>query len=164
MGWAGKKHPVERAVEWLAPIPLAASVAWASACLGLAEPLALALGSVVLVAGCYAMRVVGGDSIALPSFEPAEFESTAPGELLLEEMDSVLELNDPLVAAMPDSRVVRLFARDEPTPGEMVDRIVGFLAEGRRLEPAGQSSTEGVRPDASAALHEALANIRASLR
>ncbi len=61
--------------------------------------------------------------------------------------------------------MVRLFDKPEPTPGELVDRIAAFLGEGRSaatVEPA--SPRESALPDASAALHDALANIRASLR
>jgi hypothetical protein len=47
----------------------------------------------------------------------------------------------------------------------LVNRIVDFLAEGRRPTRDDQQASEvGTRPDASAALHLALANIRASLR
>ena len=163
MSWAGKIHPVERAVEWLSPIPLAAAVGWASVRFGLPVALALLLGALALVTGLVAVRLAGNQPIALSRFEPAGFEGE-PDELLLEEMDSVLELEDRLEEVLPDSRVVRLFTRPEPTPGELVDRIVGFLADGRHAASGNQSTSEAGRPDASAALHEALANIRASLR
>lgn len=166
MRWAGKQHPVETAVEWLAPIPLALAVGWASGRLGLTSTEALALGGAVLAAGFVAMKYCGGaHSIPLRRFEPAEFASVELDELVLEEEDSVLELNDRLEEVTPDSRVVRLFARQDPTPGELVDRIVDFLGEGRRGEPTDRTAAEiGRLPDASAALHDALANIRASLR
>jgi hypothetical protein len=85
-------------------------------------------------------------------------------ELVLEEKDIVLELSDRLEEVEPDSRVVRLFAGEDPTPGELVDRIAVFLGEGRHPSPIDRPAAEASRPDASAALHDALANIRASLR
>ena len=166
MSWAGKQHPVEVAVEWLAPIPLAFAVGWAGGRLGLSSIEAMALGVAVLAIGFAAVRTGGGTGpVALQGFEPADFTSVELDELVLDEMDSVLELSDRLDEPDPDSRVVRLFAREEPTPGELVDRIAYFLGEGARAAPAESSAADISRlPDASAALHDALANIRASLR
>ena len=166
MSWAGKQHPLELAVEWLAPIPLAVAAGWAGWRLGLSMILSLGLGAAALAVGIAAFRLAGrGASIAIQEFQPAQFESIEPDELLLEEKDSILELHDRLEEADPASRVVRLFERHDPTPGELVDRIVDFLSEGRRQDPASLPNAEPNRlPDASAALHDALANIRASLR
>jgi hypothetical protein len=101
----------------------------------------------------------------LRSFEPTEFATVELDELVLDERDSVLELNDRLNAPDSDSRVVRLFEPQDPTPGELVDRIAYFLGEGGRAALSeGPSADIGRPPDASAALHHALANIRASLR
>lgn len=165
MSWSGKQHPVETAVEWLAPIPLALAIGWAGLRLGFATVVALALGVVALVAGCAVVRMGGrGRTAPLPAFEPTEFESVEPDELLLEEKDAVLELSDRLVEVQPDSRVVRLFERADPTPGELVDRIVDFLGTGHRPLRSNEPADAGGPPDATAALHDALANIRASLR
>lgn len=166
MSWAGKQHPLEAAVEWLAPITLSLAVGWAGWRLGLSTILSVGLGAAALAAGIAAFRLAGrGASIAIQGFQPAEFESIEAGELLLEEKDSILELHDRLEEPNPDSRVVRLFERHDPTPGELVDRIVDFLSEGRRPDPVDHPMAESNRlPDASAALHDALANIRASLR
>ena len=166
MSWAGKQHPVETAVEWLAPIPLAFAAGWASSKMGLPAAAALAIAVAVLAAGIAAVRLVGGACpVRLENFQPAEFEPVEPDELVLEEEDSILELSDRLDDVVPDSRVVRLFEREDPTPGELVDRIAMFLGEGRSQEPADRPAAAAARlPDASAALHEALANIRASLR
>jgi hypothetical protein len=165
MSWAGKQHPVEAAIEWLAPVPLALAVGWAGWRLGLPSIASIPLGLVALVLGLAAIRLAGGSSVAIHDFQPTEFMPIEADELVLEEQDAVLELSDRLEEAGPDSRVVRLFERQEPTPGELVDRIVDFLAEGRRHAPADRPAA-GDRPpvDASAALHDALANIRASLR
>ena len=166
MSWAGKPHPIETAIEWLAPIPLALAVGWAGSRLGCSPVESIALGVASLAAGFAAFKLGGGARpVAIHDFQPAEFESVEPGELLLEEKDAILELNDRLELPSVESRVVRLFEREEPTPGELVDRIVDFLAEGRRPASYDQPAADVRRPpDASAALHDALANIRASLR
>ena len=166
MSWSGKQHPVETAIEWLAPIPLALAASWASLRLGLSPVAAAAIGTAALAAGFAAFKL-GGGARPLPfeNFQPAEFESVELDELVLEEKDSILELNDPLVEVQDDSRVVRLFERDEPTPGELVDRIALFLGGGQFPAPSDRPVPNNTqRPDASAALHDALANIRASLR
>ena len=170
MSWAGKQHPLEAAVEWLAPITLSLAVGWAGWRLGLSTISSVGPGaadnSTNPTRRWPAFRLAGrGASIAIQGFQPAEFESIEAGELLLEEKDSILELHDRLEEPNPDSRVVRLFERHDPTPGELVDRIVDFLSEGRRPDPVDHPMAESNRlPDASAALHDALANIRASLR
>lgn len=166
MSWAGKQHPVETAIELLAPIPLGLAVAWSGGRLGLSFIETIALGVAVLTAGFGVIRLAGGaGAVPLRSFEPAEFASVELDELLLEEKDAVLELNDRLDEINPNSRVVRLFERQDPTPGELVDRIVDFLADGGRQAAASRPEAAPRRlPDASEALHSALANIRASLR
>ena len=153
-------------MEWLAPIALALAVSWASWRLGIASLATIAAGAAALMCGFAAFRLgSAGPQRAIPSFEPVAFEPVELDELLLEERDAILELDDRLEAPPADSRVVRLFERQEPTPGELVDRIVDFLAEGRRQErPATAVAEAGRHADASAALHDALANIRASLR
>ncbi len=166
MSWARKPHPVEVAIEWLAPVPLALAVGWASWRIGLSSIESVGLGGCALAAGHLAFKLGSGNRLApLQGFQPAEFASIEPDELVLEETDAVLELNDRLEQTTSDARVVRLFERQEPTPGELVDRIVDFLAEGRGPTQFERPAVEGGRPpDASAALHDALANIRASLR
>jgi len=158
------KHPLEQAADWSAPALLGAACGWAALALGLGIA-AMAGGAMLgFASGAVAMRMAGGPIVAaIPAFEPATLGlESDTGELLLEERDSILELDDPLITPEPDSRVVRLFARPEPTPGELVDRIADFLGEGRSASPAAPNNAPV--PDASAALHAALANIRASLR
>lgn len=166
MSWTGKQHPIETAVEWVAPIPLALAMGWAGSRFGMSAVETMALGAAAFVFGFVAIRAGDGSRpAALHGFEPSEFEAISPGELILEESDAVLELTDRLEEPGPDSRVVRLFAREEPTPGELVDRIAYFLGEGGRVVPPECTTAENNRlPDASAALQDALANIRASLR
>ena len=151
-------------VECVAPIPLALAVAWACRAFGLSIVESAAVAVAIFTAGCAAVRLAGRANTAPFEFEPAAVETEAPepDELLLEEKDELLELTDPLDDVMPDSRVVRLFERHEATPGELVDRITGFLAEGRPVDATIVRAEPPV--DASAALHAALANIRASLR
>lgn len=166
MNWASKQHPVETVVEWIAPIPLGLAAAWACLHLGLNRIEAVAAGVAALAAGFAVLRLEGRKTAASPfGFEPAAIERTTPdlGELLLEEKDELLELEDELVEIAEDSRVVQLFSREEPTPGELVERIADFLGEGRRPAPAAPTELAKAA-DASAALQAALANIRASLR
>ena len=89
-------------------------------------------------------------------FEPVSFEECFEEDVLL--------LDDPLGGIEPDARVVRLFARDEATPGELVTRIADYLGDERRILAQAAGEGQQTPPDASAALHAALANIRASLR
>ena len=104
-------------------------------------------------------------------FRLAEFELTdlpaPPEELLLTDADRLshepepsaaeLLLDDVLAELGPDSRVVRLFDRTAmPTPGELRARIDRHLDSGR--SPAAPIG------DASQALHEALAELRRSIR
>jgi hypothetical protein len=162
MNRAGKQHPLETLVEWVAPLPLALAVAWAMRAVGYAPAsLAVAAGAAFAAGVALIKKAGSGFAGAICEFEPATFE---PDELLLEEKDAVLELTDPLVEVDPDSRVIRLFARQEPTPGELVDRITDFLGEGGRPAPGELPEPSASPVDASAALHAALANIRASLR
>lgn len=165
MIWAGKQHPLEAAIEWLAPVALAVAVGWAGWRVGLPSIASILMALAALAVGFAAFRLAGGQALPIQDFEPREFAPLEPDELILEEQDAVLELVDRLDEPKPDSRVVRLFERQEATPGELVDRIVDFLAEGRRQTPPGRPAAEDRHaPDASAALHSALANIRASLR
>ncbi len=156
MNWASK-HPVELLAEWGAPALLAVAAGWAASAAGLPLAAIAAAATIALAAGAIAMRLGGGAPIAAEAgFEPTPFYvEEAAGELLLD---------DPLVEIAPESRVVQLFARPEPTPGELVLWIEDYLSDGRR-EPSTHASAAAQQPvDASAALHAALANIRASLR
>jgi hypothetical protein len=156
MDWAGKPHPVEALAEWSAPLVLAAAAAWAASVAGLPLAAKAAGGVIALSVGVVAMRMAGKAPLARDAgFEPVEFE---PGE-----DDDVLLLEDRLVEPATDSRVVQLFAGPEPTPGELVLRISDYLSEQGRPAAAEHSPAEQ-QVDASAALHAALANIRATMR
>ena len=157
MSWANK-HPVEIVVEWGAPALLATAAGWSGSAAGLPLAAIAAAVMIALAVGVGTLRLAGGAPIvAEAGFEPAPFD--------VEEQGSELLLDDPLVGIAPDSRVVQLFDRPEPTPGELVLRIADYLSDDRRASPsdAGLAATQR-SVDASAALHAALANIRASLR
>jgi hypothetical protein len=67
-----------------------------------------------------------------------------------------LVLDDILTELGPDSRVIRLFDRAAmPTPAQLKSRIDAHLAREAADAPA---------PDASQALHDALAELRRSIR
>ena len=152
-----KQHPAERLIDWAAPAVLAVASAWSAwkvvgTLLG-----GLAASALALVLGVLAMRLLGrsrpGEAEA--AFDPVPFEEQENGELLLD---------DPLIEVEVDSRVVRLFARSDATPGELVARIEDYLGENRNRPAIVAEEGSAAPPDASAALHAALANIRASLR
>ena len=156
MEWTGKPHPVEVLADWGAPIVLACATAWAASLAGLPLAAKATSGVMALASGMIAMRLAG--RLPLPAeagFEPVEFEAPNDKDELL--------LDDPLVEVAADSRVVRLFERNDPTPGELVLRISDYLSEqGKTPSPIDPQVKQQV--DASAALHAALANIRATLR
>jgi len=165
MDWDGKPHPVERLVELAAPLVLAAAAGWAAHLVRMPVAVVAASAATALAGGLLAMRIAGSTPRAAgPRFEPASLDGIEElGELSLDDPSVELLLDDPLVEPDPRSRVVRLFARQDPTPGELVLRISDYLSEqGQVAEAAGPFEPQQV--DASAALHDALANIRASLR
>ena len=103
---------------------------------------------------------------SIPDFALVDVPDAAD-ELLLSDEDRLvtspvaatgeLLLDDVLSELAPDSRVVRLFDRAAmPTPGELQARIDRHLDLAARVSQA--------EPDASEALHDALADLRRSLR
>jgi hypothetical protein len=113
-----------------------------------------------------ALRSIGptNGEFSLGQFAPAELAFEKIDELLLTEADRIdssagddeLMLDDILANMGEDSRVVRLFdASAMPTPGQLRARVDQHLGQPRAASEA---------PDASAALHEALAELRLSLR
>ena len=96
--------------------------------------------------------------LPVPVFDVRHIDEAEAEEVLLTEVhqqrreaaEEPLVLDDILAELQPDSRVVRLFDRAAmPTPGEISARIDRHLA--------GEAS-----PDASQALHDALAQLRRS--
>ena len=160
MNWDARHNPIETFVEWAAPALLAVAVGWAAWAVGADPAVAAVALAAAMTAGVVLIRRLAGEPmIAPPRFEPVSFEESCPDELLLD---------DPLVPIGDDSRVVRLFDNQPRTPGEMVARISDFLEvrpPAPRLAAAAGEAEPPHRPtDASAALHEALASIRASFR
>ena len=154
MTWASK-HPAETAAEWGAPLLLAAAAGWAMSAAGFPLAAIAAAAMIVMAAGVMAMRLAGRAAIAADAgFEPVEFSDCAAADELL--------LDDVLIEVAPGSRVSRLFAASEPTPGDLVVRIEDYLGDNRRAAVVEAAEQRPV--DASAALHAALANIRSSLR
>lgn len=151
-----ERHPAETLADWGAPAVLAMASAWSGwTVMGIAAGLGAGLLAAAL--GALAMRILGRSHPVEPeaAFEPVSFDDAPCDELLLD---------DPLVEIEESSRVVRLFDRQEATPGELVARIEGYLGNGRSKTSVAAEEGSAAPPDASAALHAALANIRASLR
>lgn len=108
-----------------------------------------------------------GDEMPVKMFDLRAIDPIAPAELLLgvedryepavEAGEAPLELDDILAEIGPDSRIVRLFdPAAMPTASELKSRIDHHLD--------GQSSSEGQSAEAAQALHEALAELRRSVR
>jgi hypothetical protein len=110
-------------------------------------PYGAAVAASLAFLGAYAvLKHIGDEPADLPLCE------FAPAEIHLEPEPEALLLDDILSSMGPDSRVVRLFAPDQmPTAGQLKERI------DRHIGGASDS-------DAADALHEALADIRKSLR
>jgi hypothetical protein len=115
----------------------------------------IAVGMAVAFAGClYGLRSIEPEFVAcpLPGFDARPFEAVDLDELLLTDFvrpaqasEDALVLDDMLAKPGPDSRVVRLF-----DPAAM---------------PTSEQDAEKSAPaDASQALHDALAELRRSLR
>lgn len=159
---AVKQHPADRLVEWVSPAVLAAAAGWAAWTVFTQPIVGIGAAAIAFTIGMGVMRAFGTASRVEPEagFEPVSFEECVE--------DDVLLLEDRLSEIEADARVVSLFAEDEATPGELVARIADYLGDESRVPvpPTPLAAEEGQQapPDASAALHSALANIRASLR
>ncbi len=159
MNFAPPPPPIERAAVLLAALCLGGATGFALAMLLPLEGLALAamasVGGVALTVAAWfgLVGVVPRRDLTGVKFEPATFSPT-------DEATDELLLDDPVVTVASESRVVQLFKPEPlPEPGELAARIGVFLDS--RQAPA---LPEPVQPDASAALHAALADIRRSLR
>jgi hypothetical protein len=158
-------------IEWAADAAAAAVLAIATGACALR--LSMDVGMVVMTAAlalCCSFALLravrpNGSRFGLAEFALADLPAP-PDELLLTDADRLpnqpearsaeLLLDDVLAELGPDSRVVRLFDRTAmPTPGELRPRIDRHLDSGRSSAPIG---------DASQALHEALAELRRSIR
>jgi hypothetical protein len=158
MTMGAKQHLAETLIDWAAPAVPAAASAWSAWTVVGTPAGGLMAGALAFALGILAIKVLGQSQPAQveAAFEPLSFDDT--------EDETELLLDDPLVEIEEDSRVVRLFDRKEATPGELVARIEGYLGNGRPIPLRSAEEGSAAPPDASAALHAALANIRASLR
>jgi hypothetical protein len=161
----GHAQRIEGIASFAAAALLAVAVGFAVSRL---TPSILTVGGAAASALCIALLALRSipphdGEFSLVQFEPAELGFEELDELLLAEGDRIgssagdneLVLDDILANLREDSRVVRLFdASAMPTPGQLGARV------DRHLGQAGASEA----PDASAALHEALAELRLSLR
>lgn len=92
----------------------------------------------------------------VPAAASAVTHLLAEADRSIAHAEDELVLDDILAALDPDSRVVRLFPRPPmPTPGQLKDRI------DRHLEAAPAAGPES---DGAQALHDALAELRRSLK
>ena len=160
---------VEKAVDVTASMLFALACCLASYAWFAGSPLQLAWSAAVAAlgytAGAAALRVIEPESrrAPVPIFDVREVEPMGLPELLLTDVycapsgnEDALLLDDILAKLGSDSRVVRLFdPAAMPTPGQLNDRIERHLE--RRAAPI---SSE----DATQALHDALAELRRSIR
>jgi len=161
-------HHVQRfesAIDAWAAATLTVAIAYSALRIGLSPPAAAACSVASLVAGWKGLRAVGAGAPAfgLPEFAIEPFPAAPQAdELVLTDADRLdhqpatdeLVLDDVLARLEDFSRVVRLFDRSAmPTPGELKSRI------DRHLEAPAAAG-----PDASQALHDALSQLRRTLR
>ncbi len=181
----GRTDRIELTADAGAAAALAAAMAYAIL-LTVAPVPAAAGGALAFVAAFAGLRSVRphDPGYALTEFGLIPLEAEQPDELILTEVDRLLPelvlseadripdeliltdadrlsegelvLEEVLAGPAPDSRVVRLF---DPaamlTPGQLHDRIDRHLSG---------SGLPAASPDASQALHQALADLRRSLR
>lgn len=152
------RNRADSMVDWVASLLFAALVGYACRMVG--GTMLATFGAVVSFAASFAILArIPSAGPALPAFQPEAFGDAA---LVLDE----LLLDDPLTAPAAGSRVVKLFTPAESSPGALVARIEDYLGRDSDRAAQGEPKREASRaqPDASAALHAALSNIRASLR
>ena len=173
---SARARVVEALVERAASATLAGSCGYAAwAVGGQAGTSASFPTACAVAAGAYIIslrvlaRVDAEGSFVIPKFEQAELpDAIELEELLLTDSDRLpqsrlpqdeepLLLDDVLAELDAESRVVRLFDVNRmPTPGQLDARIREHLGSPRAAAAA--------PPDATQALHDALAELRRSLR
>lgn len=155
---AFKPHVSDSLLDWAASLLFAGLVGYACWLVGGAKLAATGAAAGFMV-GAGLLAKVAPTASALASFDlqPLETQEADEGELLLD---------DALMAPSEGSRVVALFAAGESSPAALVARIEDYLGRDGNGRTALPAAPDGPMPmvDASAALHSALSNIRASLR
>lgn len=158
---------LESAIDGIAAAVLAVAAGYCGLALGVPPAAAAASAVLMLLAGWKALGAVGAGSPSFPlhAFEVAPLPAAEQAEeLVLTDSDRLdhppvpdeLVLDDVLARLEDFSRVVRLFDRSAmPTPGELKSRI------DRHLDAAAPVPAP---PDASQALHDALSELRRTLR
>jgi|KBSSwiStaDraftv2_1062776.scaffolds.fasta_scaffold993245_1 hypothetical protein len=161
---------LETGVDYAAAAILSAAAAYAMLRLGWSPAVAAIVAGAALLASSRILTSVspGSPTFSLASFDTATLpETEGLDELILTDGDRLdagdqsehvdeLVLDDVLAKLEDLSRVVRLFdASAMPSPGELKHRI------DRHLDGASPSSPP---PDASQALHDALSELRRTLR
>jgi hypothetical protein len=151
---------IELALDWAASLIFAALVGYACWMVGGTKLAAVGAAAAFMI-GAGLLAKLSPAEQALPTFELQPLEQIAGDDPLGE-----LLLDDPLTAPGQGSRVVSLFAPVDRSPAALVARIEDYLGREPQRAGANRGVEEAPRPmvDASAALHAALSNIRASLR
>ena len=166
---AGQVRLFETVVDCTAATVLAGAAGYSALHLGSPGSVPVAVAAVAWLAGFRGLSSVGAGSpvLPLPPFDLTALpEPEIVDELLLTDADRLepsdgaqpdeLVLDDVLARLEDFSRVVRLFDRSAmPTPGELKQRI------DHHLDGSPPSSAPA---DASQALHDALSELRRSLR
>lgn len=163
MTHTAQKHVMDRLAEWVGPLVFASGAGLGALTLWGPVVAVAALVTVFAASHWVVTRVDRGPPHG-EKFSPVDPDFANAGDDRHEAADDELLLDDPLTVA-DKSRVVRLFAADDVTPAALVARIEDYLDRDPNRRDRGQNllRDEPV-PDASASLHAALANIRASLR
>lgn len=167
---ADRADRIERAVDASAAVLLAAATAYCGLSLSVGLPMVSAAG-IAAFCGAYALlRVIAPEDRQFPMRGFVPIESPQSIDEPVEDQtvqhpapagSPELLLDDVLAELEPDSRVVRLFdPAAMPTPAELRARIDRHLGSAR----APSDALDGAGVDASQALHEALAELRRSLR
>lgn len=157
---AFKENRAERALDWAASLLFAALVGYACLVVGGAKVAAMGAAAGFIVGGSLLAKV-GVKPAHLPAFDVLPFD--LPAEAEREPWDELL-LDDPIAAPEKGSRVIALFGPVDSSPAALVARIEDYLGRDNDRPAQRRLTEEAARPDASAALHAALSNIRASLR
>ncbi|MFC7537158.1 hypothetical protein ACFQPG_07225 [Sphingomonas sp. GCM10030256] len=164
MDGAGEGGIAAWLMDVAAALALACACGFAGASISGAE-VGLAGGSTAMALTLVGLRRITPEpqSYVLPAIVPGTFPIREPDVLELTEVEPLL-LEDALSEVEPGTRVIRLFAAPTmPTAGELVRRIETHLGRQQDGPPRDSAAVVHLEADASAALREALANLRRSI-